>query len=190
MPLAFESRSHGTVAFGFFNVEHDMLLLDRSFFFATCFCEAVVRLAREGSATLAAYRAAGRAEAGDLHGAIAGVDLGGLIGETYRLWPFPARPEAFKQSPEGDRNREAVEAIARRHAEPTDLILCWDAGAGEVSVGEVRFDGPGFDALVAYVDRGGYPRWRDERRPAYVAAMLEALEASPPAWRALRSSSR
>ena len=29
MPLAFESLSHGTIAFGFFNIESDLLLLDR-----------------------------------------------------------------------------------------------------------------------------------------------------------------
>jgi hypothetical protein len=34
MPLAFESLSHGTIAFGFFNIESDMLLLDRYFLFA------------------------------------------------------------------------------------------------------------------------------------------------------------
>jgi len=28
MPLAFESLSHGTIAFGFFNIESDMLLLE------------------------------------------------------------------------------------------------------------------------------------------------------------------
>jgi hypothetical protein len=35
MPLSFESRSHGPVAFGFFNIESDMLLLERTFFSAT-----------------------------------------------------------------------------------------------------------------------------------------------------------
>jgi hypothetical protein len=35
MPLAFESESHGTIAFGFFNIESDVLLLDRYFFFTT-----------------------------------------------------------------------------------------------------------------------------------------------------------
>ena len=34
MPLAFESLSHGTIAFGFFNIESDMLILDRYFLFA------------------------------------------------------------------------------------------------------------------------------------------------------------
>ena len=45
MPLAFESLSHGTVAFGFFNIESDMLLLDRYFFFAGDFCDCVTALA-------------------------------------------------------------------------------------------------------------------------------------------------
>jgi hypothetical protein len=31
MPLAFQSLSHGTITFGFFNIESDMLLLDRYF---------------------------------------------------------------------------------------------------------------------------------------------------------------
>jgi hypothetical protein len=34
MPLAFESLSHGIIAFGFFNIESDMLILDRYFLFA------------------------------------------------------------------------------------------------------------------------------------------------------------
>ena len=46
MPLLFKSRSHGQLPFGFFNIEIDMLLLDRSFFFAEEFCRAVVELAR------------------------------------------------------------------------------------------------------------------------------------------------
>jgi hypothetical protein len=29
MPLAFESISHGTIAFGFFNIDSDMLLLEQ-----------------------------------------------------------------------------------------------------------------------------------------------------------------
>jgi hypothetical protein len=33
MPLAFRATSHGMVVFGFFNVETDLLLLDRLFLF-------------------------------------------------------------------------------------------------------------------------------------------------------------
>jgi hypothetical protein len=31
MPLAFESLNHGTIAFGFFNIDSDMLLLEKYF---------------------------------------------------------------------------------------------------------------------------------------------------------------
>ena len=46
MPLAFESLSHGTIAFGFFNIESDMLLLDRYFLFAEDFCSYLKNIAQ------------------------------------------------------------------------------------------------------------------------------------------------
>ena len=46
MPLAFDSLNHGTIAFGFFNIEIDMLLLENLFFFADRFCGAVAELSR------------------------------------------------------------------------------------------------------------------------------------------------
>ena len=45
MPLAFESLSHGTIAFGFFNIDSDMLLLDKYFLFGSDFCEHIVAMA-------------------------------------------------------------------------------------------------------------------------------------------------
>ena len=45
MPLAFESLSHGTIAFGFFNIDSDMLLLEKYFLFATDFCRQILDLA-------------------------------------------------------------------------------------------------------------------------------------------------
>ena len=38
MPLAFESISQGTIAFGFFNINSDMLLLVQHFLFGSEFC--------------------------------------------------------------------------------------------------------------------------------------------------------
>jgi hypothetical protein len=38
MPLAFESMSHGTIAFGFFSIDSDMLLLEQYFLFGSEFC--------------------------------------------------------------------------------------------------------------------------------------------------------
>ena len=48
MPLAFESKSHGRIAFGFFNIESDMLLLEHYFFFADDFCRNISALAAVG----------------------------------------------------------------------------------------------------------------------------------------------
>jgi hypothetical protein len=45
MPLAFESMSHGTVAFGFFNIDTDMLLLEQYFLFGSEFCRQIGKLA-------------------------------------------------------------------------------------------------------------------------------------------------
>ncbi|MEJ2023744.1 MAG: hypothetical protein P8Y00_01760, partial [Deltaproteobacteria bacterium] len=47
MPLAFESLSHGTGAFGFFNIASDMLLLEHYFFFAEDFCAWIVDMAEK-----------------------------------------------------------------------------------------------------------------------------------------------
>jgi hypothetical protein len=56
MPLSFESLSHGTIAFGFFNIESDMLLCDRYFLFADDFCANIVALVENAGDT--SYRAA------------------------------------------------------------------------------------------------------------------------------------
>lgn len=45
MPLPFDSLSHGTVAFGFFDIDSDMLLLEECFLFATEFCEYISKTA-------------------------------------------------------------------------------------------------------------------------------------------------
>jgi hypothetical protein len=42
MPISFPSKSHGQIPIGFFNIETDMLLMDRYFFFSTDFCEWIV----------------------------------------------------------------------------------------------------------------------------------------------------
>ncbi|MBW2528015.1 MAG: hypothetical protein JRI23_27790 [Deltaproteobacteria bacterium] len=185
MPLAFRSITHGTIAFGFFNIETDMLLLEQLFFFADRFCAAMVELARggaDGEAAVDGWRIAQPEAVGNLHGAIAGVDLSGFIGATYREFPFPARPEDFKQSPSGSRTQPWVaETVAGfGTAERVDVRLTDDRGG--VRIGEYGFDAEGARALVAYVERGGYPRYRDERRPAYVEEMMRELRAAASRW--------
>lgn len=179
MPLAFDSESHGRIAFGFFNIETDLLLLEELFFFARSFCEAVVTLvgSKVEAVSLEGWRI-GRRQIGNLHGAIAGQDLSGLIGETYRRYPFPLRPDGFRQNPDGEGTalemRELVGRFGR--AEPLSLARA----EGEVRIAEYRFTPRAFSELLAYVEQGGYPRWRDERRPAYVERMMRALSQSVP----------
>lgn len=192
MPLAFPSRSHGTVAFGFFNIESDMLLLEQWFFFADRFCRAVRALAQgiaasnDGAALLRAHidgwRIEERIRIGDLHGAIAGVDLGGFIGATYREWPFPSRPEQFKQSPRGDQTQRKMREIISRFGRPERIELSWERASGIARLAELTFDSATFTRLVHYVQQGGYPRYRDELRPPYVAAMMAELRALSSEW--------
>lgn len=173
MPLAFDSISHGTVAFGFFNIESHMLLLEELFFFADDFCDAVSRLAAgQTEATVPGWRVADPPARGNLHGAIAGADLSGFIGATYRARPFPARPEQFKQNPRGTLARDAVEQMIAPFGQGQQVRLAHLEG--HFLVGPYRFDDPGFSALIAYVDQGGYPRWLNEQRPPYVTRMLQA----------------
>jgi len=182
MPLAFPSRSHGTIAFGFFNIGIDMLLLDRLFFFADAFCRAVVDLAEAGHAAMDGWRIDRPERIGDLHGAIAGVDLTGFIGATYRRHPFPRDPAGFRQDPEGARSRAWASACIADFGTPVHIPLEADVATGDATVGGYRFDHQTLLALVAYVDRGGHPRWKNDTRPDYVLRMRTEL-ASRPSWR-------
>ena len=180
MPLAFDTQNRGAIAFGFFNVESDMLLLERHFLFADAFCAEVGAVA--DAARVAAFRRTWRvhtirdpADVGDLMGAIHGVRLTGFIGETYRAYPFPARPEDFKQKPEGHETRPTFEKMVRAYADEEEIRFEGDPTEGEVSIGEYRFSREGFGELVRYVWRGGYPRWRDEVRPGYVLDLAAAI---------------
>ncbi len=182
MPLAFPSLSHGTVAFGFYNVETDGLLLDRLFFFCTDFCEAVCALAaaepdRGSRSSLPGFAFERGGDIGDLMGAIRGTTREGFLGEVYRLWPFPDGPGAFRQKLHGASNRPAVEEVLRRLATPVRIPLEAAAGGGPVSIGEYRFSRAGFLALLDYVWRGGYPTWEgfeQGRRPPEVERLAAA----------------
>ncbi len=183
MPLAFRSRNHGVVAFGFFNIETDLLLLDHLFFFADRFCRAVVDLRAAPAppplhASLDGWRIDDPRRLGNLDGAIAGRDRTGFLGATYRRWPFPARRADFRQNPDGDRNRAATEALLLPFAKSLAIPLDHAPARRTFAVGGTVFDESEFDRLIAYVDRGGLPRWRDDRRPPYVTAMMEALRAA------------
>ena len=181
MPLAFDSLSHGSIAFGFFNIDSDMLLLDRYFFFSTDFCEhisSIVESDEEGSfkTSWQVYYIDNPEDIGDLMGAIHGIHYQGFIGELYRRFPFPERPEDFKQKPEGVKTRAIVEDMIAKYAEYIDIPFIADKEAQAVEIGAYRFSRPSFHELIKYVWRGGYPRWKDEGKPDYVLAMKREIE--------------
>ena len=180
MPLAFESRSHGTVAFGFFNIESDMLLLENLFFFADRFCAAATDLLTKPAssslvAPIDAWRIDAPAKIGNLHGAIAGSDLSGFIGATYAEFPFPADPVAFRQNPQGFRTQAWVSETVTDFGSPEVIELMRSDDNQSIAIAELSFSIDGFRQLIAYVEQGGYPRWKDEIRPGYVEAMSEQL---------------
>lgn len=183
MPLAFESISHGTIAFGFFNIDSDMLLLDRYFFFSTAFCEHIVDIAacepnESKQLPWQVYHIPDPERIGDLMGAIHGVHFSGFIGEVYKKYPFPQTETGFKQKPEGTRTQDIVKAIIGKYGKPTEIIFTMDESQNEVAIGPYRFSRSSFQALIHYVWQGGYPRWKDEQPPDYVLAMKDRILAS------------
>jgi hypothetical protein len=179
MPLAFQSLNRGTVAFGFFHIETDLVLLERRVFWCRQLCELFSDLAATGPDRELWARLPGwePAKLGDLHGAIAGVSHAGLIGELYRRWPFPADPAGFRQRAAGAAPREEVEAILAAHGRPVEWEVVAPRGGEALEVDGTAFDAAGVRALAAYVWRGGMPGWQEGRRPDY---LWEAAEA----WRA------
>ena len=182
MPLTFESLSHGTLAFGFFNIESDMLLCDRLFFFADDFCANIEEMAKHAGeqnyqAVWTVHAIADAEEIGDLMGAIHGVRFTGFIGELYRRFPFPRQPEAFKQNPQGARTRSLVTEIISRYAVKKEIQVAVDNQKLETAIGPYHFHRSQFQELLKYVWRGGHPGWKDEVRPAYVSDMKKQIMA-------------
>ncbi len=184
MPLAFQSLNRGAVAFGFFNIDTDLLLLEHYFFFAEEFCASIVQLAErkeEISFEMSwdVHDIPRQADIGDLMGAIHDVHYSGFIGEVYRRFPFPRREEDFKQKPEGLQNRSIVKPILEKYARIATIPLRADRAHDTVAIGEYLFSGEVFHQLIGYVWLGGYPRWKDSIRPGYVLEMGRVLEKSP-----------
>jgi hypothetical protein len=190
MPLAFESVSHGTVAFGFFNIESDMLLLERYFFFASDFCRYISDIAESHRGEYFehiwnVYFIENPQAAGDLMGAIHGVRYTGFIGEVYRRFPFPKNADDFKQKAYGFENRAVTEEIIRAYSQPAEISFVADESQ-LVRIGEYHFSLTGFQSLIQYVWRGGYPRWKDEARPDYVIRMKNKIgKSNSPLFREL-----
>ena len=181
MPLSFESMNHGSIAFGFFNIESDMLLLEQYFMFATDFCMHIGDIADRSNQedyknNWPIYVIDERENIGDLMGAIHGTRHTGFIGEVYHRFPFPNGIENFKQKPSGDQSQDLIRNIILPYARQTHIGVSVAKGAFEIDIGPYRFGTMVFQDLVKYVWRGGYPRWQDELRPDYVVAMKKKIE--------------
>ena len=153
MPLSFDSLSHGTIAFGFFNIESDMLLCDRYFLFADKFCTNAGDMAENAGEQF--YRASWRVqvietaeEIGDLMGAIHGVRFTGFLGELYRRFPFPQQPAEFKQNPEGAQTQTLVTEIISKYARNTEIQLVVDNEKMETAIGPYHFNRTQFQELL------------------------------------------
>ena len=184
MPLGFQSRSHGQIAFGFFNIETDMLLLEQYFLFATDFCTHIIAMAEgipanEYRTQWPVYFIKDRAKIGDLMGAIHGIRHTGFTGELYRRYPFPEKPEAFKQKTRGFLNQAIVREMISGYARNIQIPIAADRRSGEVDIGVYKFRQHTFQELIKYVWRGGYPGWQDDTRPEYVEAMKAKIEMQP-----------
>jgi hypothetical protein len=180
MPLAFPSESHGEIAFGFFNVDGDMLLLERTFFFAGDFCRAVTDLASAGGdfeTVFPGWVIDRREDVGDLMGAIHGIRHTGFLGDVYRRYPFPERPEDFRQKTTGHETRDVFCSLIEPWARAAKVRLVASAKAREVKLAEVRFGHGSFGELVRYVLRGGWPRWENDEAPEEVRRMGAAVAA-------------
>jgi hypothetical protein len=180
MPLVFDSSSHGSIAFGFFNIESDMLLCDRYFFFADDFCANIVDMVENaGELSYQAFwdvqTIANAEDIGDLMGAIHGVRFTGFIGALYHRFPFPQKPEDFKQNPGGYQTQSIVSEIIGKFAQALKIEVAIDGKKMEISIGTYRFNRIQFHELLKYVWQGGYPRWKNDIRPAYVTEMKNKI---------------
>ena len=183
MPLSFESLSHGTIAFGFFNIDSDMLLLEKHFLFGSEFCHQIGEMAEnvdgeQFKSNWPVYTIEDRKLIGDLMGAIYGIRFTGFIGELYRRYPFPADPLDFKQKPEGYRNQTVVRDLISEYASQVLLPVEANHRTLEVDIGAYKFSQTTFQELINYVWQGGYPRWRDGIRPDYVMEMKTKVKSN------------
>ena len=183
MPLEFQSISHGKIAFGFFNIETDMILLNQYFLFANDFCDYISEIAEiplkeiyESSWDI--YLIENNVDMGNLMGAIYGIDLRGFIGEVYKLFPFPKHPEDFKQNPEGFKNRILIDELIQKFAKRLNISFVIHQKDDKIGIGEYFFDRTSFQELIKYIWLGGFPRWKDGIRPDYVLKMKGMIEKS------------
>ncbi len=174
MPISFPSKSHGQIPIGFFNIETDMLLMDRYFFFSTDICEWIVGWAANKEANRdekMIYLIPQREMIGNLSGAIHGYEFTGFIGEVYKMFPFPENSSGFKQKPYGTRNREAVERAIQPFALRMNVPIVFHLGDLTIDFGDYTFSVGVFQDIIGYIEAGGMPGWLNGQPPDYVSRM-------------------
>jgi hypothetical protein len=181
MPLEFESISHGKIAFGFFNIETDIILLNQYFLFAQDFCHDMDQAAEKNDETYKTpwefYRIE-HEDIGNLIGAIYGIDHRGFIGEVYKLFPFLKHPEDFKQNPGGFKNRILIDELIQKFAKRLNISFVIHQKDDKIGIGEYFFNRTSFQELIKYIWLGGFPRWKDGIRPDYVLKMKGMIKKS------------
>jgi hypothetical protein len=183
MPLEFDSLNHGRIAFGFFNIETDMILLEHYFLFAQEFCGQICKYAQSSvnqiyESSWDIYLIENNLNMGNLMGAIHGIDLRGFIGEVYKLFPFPKERVAFKQNPEGFKTLTLIETLIQKYGEKKKIQFVIRPKDDKIGIGEYLFNRTSFQKLVQYIWLGGFPRWKDGIRPDYALLMKEMIEQS------------
>jgi len=179
MPILFPSESHGPIPIGFFNIETDMLLMDRYFFFSTDFCEWIIEWAENGDFSRDAkliYAIQQRERIGDLFAAIHGYEFKGFIGEVYKLFPFPESPAGFKQKPYGTKNRPGVEKAIAPFAVRLAVPIIFHPESRAIDFGEYAFSADVFHEIIEYVEAGGMPGWLNGQPPDYVTRMMDSFK--------------
>ena len=183
MPIAFPSKNHGRIPIGFFNIETDMLLMDRYFFFARDFCKWIMEWAEAMAMSpdeKEVYVIRDRSLIGDLAGAIYGFEYTGFIGEVYKLFPFPKSRSGFKQKPYGAQNRQVVEAVIKQFAVQLKIPITFSRKTQAVGFGDYEFSSEVFEEIIRYVEAGGMPGWLNGRPPNYVTRMKAQLKINNP----------
>lgn len=180
MPLSFETVNQGVIAFGFFNIDSDMLLLDKYFMFASDFCAWVIEWSKDSGdkdqeSSKEIFIIDETENIGNLMGAISGVVFTGFIGEVYKKYPFPKEPDEFRQKTDGFKNREVVEGIIKDFGVKKMVEIKISKAKETISIGDYTFSKKQFHEVLSYVWRGGMPKWKDEQRPEYVDTMMKEI---------------
>lgn len=181
MPIGFNTQSHGEIPIGFFNIDTDMLLMNKYFVFVSDFCNWIIGWTKEtGDLSIEQefYMIERPEDIGNLMGAITGELFTGFIGEVYKKYPFPKKPEDFRQKPEGYNNRAVVEKIVKKYGSEKSIKISTNEKEQTITIGEYIFTSDQFHEVMYYIWRGGMPKWTEDKMPKYVEEMMKAVMTS------------